>query len=319
MPRGTKKRNFKKNKTRNNKKIRNTRRLKKGNKTKKRKQLNQTRKKKGGLKWNELNSEQQEYIQNEIGSDYVEHDNLPEFILDHLATLTGPLRRPRSTRTRIIGRSEKRKNENEQLRMGRDATSAYVWIKMKEQYNNSREKRQREAGAAGAAVYENKPPVQSTGNRRKVLFADDPTLGGELKAGPVLDSTWPELVTSEVEPQTAEVKPIGDITKDAAEEVEKRRMDRLREIANAANKAYDDENKRRATLTPKQKEQEKRMYEVMKRNMGRSDKPHDPQTSIEWSGSPDDGIAGPIPGITKGSGDRRNRGEDVGNDGGVEY
>ena len=49
MPRGTKKRNFKKNKTRNNKKLRNTRRLKKGNKSKKRKQRRTRRKsKKGG-------------------------------------------------------------------------------------------------------------------------------------------------------------------------------------------------------------------------------------------------------------------------------
>tara|TARA_B100001758_G_scaffold242226_2_gene250192 strand:- start:1020 stop:1904 length:885 start_codon:yes stop_codon:yes gene_type:complete len=51
MPRGTKKRNFKKNKTRNNKKLRNTRRLKKGNKSKKRKQrrTQRRRKKRGGM------------------------------------------------------------------------------------------------------------------------------------------------------------------------------------------------------------------------------------------------------------------------------
>ena len=62
MARGTKKRYFKKNKTRNNKKIRKQRRMKKSNKSRKRKQIKKSRKRKAGLKYYQLTKEQREWL-----------------------------------------------------------------------------------------------------------------------------------------------------------------------------------------------------------------------------------------------------------------
>jgi hypothetical protein len=62
MARGTKKRYFKKNKTRNNKKIRKQRRMKKSNKSRKRKQIKKSRKRKAGLKYYQLTKEQRNWL-----------------------------------------------------------------------------------------------------------------------------------------------------------------------------------------------------------------------------------------------------------------
>ena len=119
-------------------------------------------------------------------------------------------------------------------------------------YNDSDEKTQRDVMAQGAAVYES-PAAEggaeeakaATQKKSAVQWADN--LGGSLIEPKRADAPWPELVTSEVEPQTAEVKPMT-VTQEAAEEVEKRRR-----LAEKSNAAYNAALAEQAKLTPEQK------------------------------------------------------------------
>ena len=95
MARGTKKRYFKKNKTRNNKKIRKQRRMKHSNKSRKRKQNKKSRKRKAGMfglpiKYSELTPPQKEYLKEEniyTNEEIQSNPEVEDFVKHHLAHL----------------------------------------------------------------------------------------------------------------------------------------------------------------------------------------------------------------------------------------
>lgn len=95
MARGTKKRYFKKNKTRNNKKIRKQRRMKHSNKSRKRKQNKKSRKRKAGMlglsiKYSELTRPQKEYLKEEniyTNEEIQSNPEVEDFVKHHLAHL----------------------------------------------------------------------------------------------------------------------------------------------------------------------------------------------------------------------------------------
>ena len=95
MARGTKKRYFKKNKTRNNKKIRKQRRMKHSNKSRKRKQIKKSRKRKAGMlglsiKYSELTRPQKEYLKEEniyTNEEIQSNPEVEDFVKHHLAHL----------------------------------------------------------------------------------------------------------------------------------------------------------------------------------------------------------------------------------------
>ena len=99
MARGTKKRYFKKNKTRNNKKIRKQRRMKHSNKSRKRKQNKKSKKRKAGMfalpiKYSQLTQQQKKYLKMEnIYTQEDKESNVEDFVKHHLADHDAIVRR----------------------------------------------------------------------------------------------------------------------------------------------------------------------------------------------------------------------------------
>jgi hypothetical protein len=109
MPRGTKKRYFKKKKTRNIKNTRKQQRLKHGNKTRKRKQT----KKKGGVRYKNLPPGSKAYLKQKYT--FIDNDKVEEEIKHHLANLepTHSAYRPRGLRTTFMHKWNSKSSRND--------------------------------------------------------------------------------------------------------------------------------------------------------------------------------------------------------------
>ena len=131
MARGTIKRYFKKNKTRNNKKIRKQRRMKKSNKIRKRKQIKKSRKRKAGLKYYQLTKEQRNWLREQhLFDDLMMRDTVDEVTKHALANIAeGKAQRRRGFYTTYIKKPENNKEylkkEKQFNRNAKKATKRY--------------------------------------------------------------------------------------------------------------------------------------------------------------------------------------------------
>ena len=158
MARGTKKRYFKKNKTRNNKKIGKQRRMKHSNKSRKRKQIKKSRKRKAGLKYYQLTPQQKKYLKEEniyTNEEISEDSNVEDFVKHHLAHLDSSkypnIYRPRGLITNLKINKRYSKNIND-----------YNEI-MKNDYEDKKKKNTiKKAEAEAAAMEEAKAELKKT-------------------------------------------------------------------------------------------------------------------------------------------------------------
>ncbi len=125
MARGTIKRYFKKNKTRNNKKIRKQRRMKKSNKSRKHKQIKKSRKRKAGLKYYQLTKEQREWLKSKhLFNNLMMRDTVDEVTKHALANIAdGKAQRRRGFYTTYI-KKPKRNAEKDLIKFNLRTTEA---------------------------------------------------------------------------------------------------------------------------------------------------------------------------------------------------
>ena len=171
MARGTKKRYFKKNKTRNNKKIRKQRRMKKSNKSRKRKQIKKSRKRKAGLKYYQLTKEQRNWLREQHlfnpSNMYADVDEVIKHRLDD-PSLPPRVRRRRGFYTTYIKKPKANKEKEEDLKTFNLRTKAATDKYIKEETD-------RKESVKKAAIEELYMTIQNAMNKLNNNISDEET------------------------------------------------------------------------------------------------------------------------------------------------